>query len=233
MIPIPQFVFRRLAKFLIDYPHITDKLFRYAQRHPYSHITSRDGSTEYMRRWWLFNPYSDSAGKRKYPWIPMSIRFHEILRADDDPHLHDHPWDAQTIIVRGWYIEEVETPGCEPYGSENPDEPPVRVFMREAGYTAPIRFGQYHRIREVSHKRRQQTLTLFFTFGYRGTWGFKVDGVKVPWREYLADKHAGDSAALRAMHDGAVELARQHAQAPLGARWPQIQADLNSIDNKD
>jgi hypothetical protein len=27
--------------------------------------------------------------------------------------------------------------------------------------------------------------TLFITGKYRGTWGFLVDGVKVPWREYL------------------------------------------------
>jgi hypothetical protein len=27
--------------------------------------------------------------------------------------------------------------------------------------------------------------TLFFTWRYQGTWGFLVDGAKVPWRKYL------------------------------------------------
>jgi hypothetical protein len=30
--------------------------------------------------------------------------------------------------------------------------------------------------------------TLFITWRYQGTWGFDVDGSKVPWREYLGIK---------------------------------------------
>ena len=201
MIRIPQFAFRRLAKFLIDYPHITQRLYERAQRTPYSHISGRDGQGEYMRRYWLFNPYQNADGS--YPkrnWFMRmlpSIRFHEILRPDDDEHGHDHPWDAQTIVLRGWYIEEVENPAFDPKSERGPGNPERLAFVRETGYTGPIRFGEYHRIATVSQKRRQQTLTLFFTFKYCGEWGFKVDGVKVPWREYLAARQAVTKSAQK------------------------------------
>lgn len=184
-----QILYRRLAKFLVEYPHITNALYERALQRPYIHIASRDGRHEYMRRYWLFNPYQNADGS--YPkrnWFMRllpSIRFHEILRADDDAHLHDHPWDAQTIVLRGWYVEEVENPDYEPAIVDHPTNRPTMFLHREAGYTGPIRFGQYHRITNVSSSRRQQTLTLFITFKYRGVWGFLVDGKKVPWRKYL------------------------------------------------
>lgn len=148
-----------------------------AQRTPYTHIMSPDGSSCYMGRWWLFNPYPASgAAKRKgWGWLP-SVRIHHIMRADGDRHHHDHPWNARTIILDGWYLEERN---CKLFA----DHPPaVQAFYRMAGDTQTLKFGEYHRIAEVSHGG---VWTLFITWKYRGTWGFDVDGVKVPWREYL------------------------------------------------
>ncbi len=184
-----QFIYRRIARLLTAQPHITKALFERAQKTPYSTLMSRDGTQEYMRRWWLFNPYQNADGT--YPkrnWLMRllpSVRFHEILLPDNDLHLHDHPWNAQTIVLRGWYIEEVENPDYEPTIVDHPSNKPTMYLHRQAGYTGPIRFGQYHRIASVSASRRQQTLTLFITFRHKGTWGFRVNGVKVPWRQYL------------------------------------------------
>lgn len=38
------------------------------------------------------------------------IYLHKFLRSDDDRALHDHPWRFVSIILRGGYIEQTETP---------------------------------------------------------------------------------------------------------------------------
>lgn len=160
-------------------------IIRIAKRTPYTHITGRNDTDVYMRRWWLFNPHSrDAAGAKqppRWPWLP-SIRVHEILRPDDDKHLHDHPFDARTIVLKGWYAEERES------------DPHVECY-RERGYTGPITVGMFHRITDVSREGEYDTpdwdvmevcTTLFITFGQEAEdWGFKVAGRKVPWQEYL------------------------------------------------
>ena len=156
-----------LARFLAR-PAVTDRLIRRATRTPYTHI-DKDGDV-YMYRYWLFNPYKEnSSGKGN--WFPISIRLHHIVRPDQDPHLHDHPWNARTFILRGWYIEERPAP----------DGGRTSVWRTE-GSTARLRFGEYHQIRFISH---DGVWTLFVTGKYRGTWGFLVNGVKVKWRAYL------------------------------------------------
>jgi hypothetical protein len=154
----------RLARFLAR-PAVVDWLIRRAMRTPYTSIV-KDGEL-YMERFWLFNPYPpDSSGKGS--WLP-SVRLHRIVLPDQDRHLHDHPWDARTFILRGWYIEDR-------VGDDGP------CFMRSAGTTAALRFGEYHRITRLSPGG---VWTLFITWRYRGTWGFLVNGRKVNWREYL------------------------------------------------
>lgn len=155
---------------------ITDWLIKRAQKTPYSNITSPDGQEVYMRRWWLFNPYPGAGSYKRAgwrDWLP-SIRVHHIMREDRDRHLHDHPWNARTIILRGWYDEE------RPFDSGNFHR--VATAYRARGYTGRLLYGQYHRISAVAGGG---TFTMFITWRYQGTWGFAVDGRKVPWREYL------------------------------------------------
>lgn len=151
---------------VVSRPAVAEWLIRRAQRTPYFHLPG------YMDRFWLFNAYEKRAGIEVTPirWLP-SVRIHHIKRPDLDLHPHDHPWDARTVILKGWYIER----RWHPEGSE--------WRQRLAGYTGPIRFGDFHAITAVPP---EGVWTLFITFGYRGTWGFLVDGAKVPWREYKA-----------------------------------------------
>lgn len=170
-------------------PAVTDWLIRRAMRTPYTRITSADGSQVYMHRYWLFNPYpADSSGNRPWWQFPISIRLHQIMREDDDRDLHDHPWNARTFILRGWYEEKRPTHEFDhlielPEGAKLVEV--LELLKREAGDTAALRFGEYHRITEVSDGG---VWTLFVTGRYRGTWGFLVNGKKVPWREYLLAK---------------------------------------------
>lgn len=163
-------MFWKLIAFMCSRPRIADWLIRRAQRTPYTHITSADGTDLYMGRWWLFNAYpANSSGGNRGKWqFPISIRIHHICREDSDRHLHDHPWNARTVIIKGGYVEQRE-------GGEV-------TYLRPAGTTAQLRFGEYHRI---THVQPGGAWTIFITGKYRGTWGFLVDGVKVQWRKYL------------------------------------------------
>ena len=180
----------KLIAHIASSPTVRDWLIERAQRTPYQHITSADGGSVYMGRWWLFNPYPSPYGgqpqDRYMAWLP-SIRVHHICRADQDRDLHDHPWNARTIILRGWYTEERpwqaltdrEIMGADGVGLTNSDR---AVFHRVPGYTGRLLFGQYHRISKVSDGG---VWTVFITGKKRGTWGFMVNGKKVPWRTYL------------------------------------------------
>jgi hypothetical protein len=160
-------MFWKIIAYICSRPIVAEWLITRSQRTPYTHITSADGNDIYMGRWWLFNPYpTGSSGDRPKWQFPISIRIHHIMRPDHDRDLHDHPWNARTIIIRGYYDEQ-RLNGC---------------FLRKPGDTARLSFGEYHRIFAVSPGG---VWTIFITGKYRGTWGFLVDGVKVKWRTYL------------------------------------------------
>ena len=170
-----ELLWKALAWLLSREP-IADYLIRRSWRTPYTDIASAvDPADVYMRRWWLFNPYDghDTGGTytARVKWCPISIRIHHILRPDQDRHLHDHPWNARTIVLMGGYFEE---------------RPGRALHHRGKGATASLRFGEFHRITSVDPTHG--AVTLFITGKYRGTWGFQVDGRKVPYREYLSAK---------------------------------------------
>jgi hypothetical protein len=170
---------------------IADWLIRQAQNTPYVHI---DG---YMNRWWLFNGYRrglDGQMHKPFEWLP-SVRVHHILRKDFDRVPHDHPWDARTIILKGWYKEvrlfKFPTFTGLQKGADGSLASSFRIreegllYSRKVGDTATLKFNEYHTVTEVSPGG---VWTLFFTWKYQGGWGFWVDGKKVPYREYLEKK---------------------------------------------
>jgi len=153
-------------------PPIADWLIRRAKKTPYVHI---DG---YMNRWWLFNSYRkglDGQMHKTFEWLP-SVRVHHILRKDFDRVPHDHPWDARTIILKGWHTK---------LRCLHPDQTIALTRTRSVGDTATLKFNEYHTVTEVSPGG---VWTLFFTWKYQGDWSFWVDGKKVPYREYLEKK---------------------------------------------
>jgi hypothetical protein len=180
-----ELIWRGIAR-IATIPAVTEWLIARAQRTPYLHITGKDGSV-YMGRWWLFNPYqphSDGAGRKWAEWMP-SIRIHHIRRPDSDRHLHDHPWNARTVILRGWYEEQRRVNDVPTGVSFYPvwhGEVLRAGFWRKRGYTGRLLFGEYHRVSAVPP---DGVWTLFITWKKQGTWGFLVDGAKVPWRKYL------------------------------------------------
>lgn len=172
-----EFLWKALAWFVSREP-VAGYLIERAKRTPYFDLPG------YMERNWLFNGYhfdlkdEKSRHERRIKWLP-SVRIHHILRADTARHPHDHPWDARTIILKGGYDEQ-RMVGWKPSeaGTWVPD---MQVIARCRGDTAALKYGEYHSIDRVSHGG---VYTMFITWDYMGTWGFLVDGVKIPWREY-------------------------------------------------
>src|SRR5262249_39710680 len=149
----------RVVAWVVTRGPIKRAIIARAKRTPYTHLPG------YMDRWWLFNPYPKEHGERQSPY--PSARIHHIKRADRERHLHDHPWDARTIILDGWYLEE-RADGL--------------FHCREEGDTASLKYGEYHRIVDMGPRG---ATTLFITWRYRGTWGVNVDRVKIRYRAYL------------------------------------------------
>lgn len=187
-------IWKYLAK-LLALPRVTQWLIDRAYRTPYMHILSPDGALIYMERYWLLNPYDRKTQKARWSWLPFSIRLHHIHRADYDLHCHDHPWDARTIILSGWYEEKRLAQGeyreriidacldsVEKLTKDRTKVEASEYFRRQPGDTAALKHGEYHQITDVSE---HGAVTVFITFKYQGMWGFLVNGVKVPWRTYL------------------------------------------------
>lgn len=186
----------RVAAKILSQPLVVDLLIKQATKTPYHHLASADGQELYMARYWLLNPYDRETQQVKHRWLPWSVRLHFIHRADQDPHLHDHPWNARTIILQGGYEEQRLLTGEDAKGvyghvrvpewiKRTSGEKPPQICeykTRLPGDTAPLKHGEFHKIESVEPGG---AITLFITGRYRGPWGFLVDGVKVGWRRYL------------------------------------------------
>ncbi len=170
----------KIIAFILARPAVANWLITQAQKTPYTHIYKN--GKPYMERYWLFNPYYVGKADQeasKYPWFPWNIRLHWIRQTDQDKHMHDHPWNARTIILRGGYVEERQDIAALASGESGDKRFSI---PRPAGSTARIRYGMYHRI---THLQAGGAWTLFISGPYQGTWGFLVDGAKVQWRKYL------------------------------------------------
>lgn len=166
---------------------IPELLLAIAQRTPDEPIMSAvTPGAVYMERYWLFNKITDH--KRKWSFIPFSIRIHVIREADNDRHFHDHPFDAWTWPLRNGYDEVRLEPQFPDYQhlpvAEYWDDMEGMVAVRRhvpPGQRVKLGYDRYHRITALPYG---PALT-FFAFGdYKGVWGFLVNGMKMPHKEY-------------------------------------------------
>lgn len=162
-------------------------LLAWAKKTPDEPIMSaKNPGAVYMERYWLFNEITDH--KRKYRWIPFSIRMHVIHEPDNDRHYHDHPFNAISWVLRGGYTEtrlEPQYPDHEhlPVAEYWDDNEGMVAITRHVvpGQYIKLGFDQYHRITALT----QGPSISFFAFGdYLGMWGFLVHGLKMPHKLY-------------------------------------------------
>ena len=93
---------------------------------------------------------------------------HKIYQKDKDLHLHNHPWNFFSLILKGSYIEET----------------PYKRNIKKLG---SIGFGTkkyFHKIKEII----SPTTTLFFTGVKHHDWGYLVDDKIINHIEYRKSK---------------------------------------------
>jgi hypothetical protein len=73
----------------------------------------------------------------KTPWFQVYI--HKIYKHDEDEHLHDHPWNIFTIILKGSYMEQLLSK------DKNSSFLKIRT-IGNCGYRSTKRF---HKIKEI------------------------------------------------------------------------------------
>lgn len=128
-------------------------------------IVGKDG-TPYMRRYYLI----------KNEWLRVYV--HEILRSDEDPELHDHPWDFTTVLLSGGYVEEV----------------PLNEHSNwQAGETKKVQWPRFSVIRHKAEDFHRLELekpvwTLFIAGNNRRGWGFLTKSGWKYHRDFLRDK---------------------------------------------
>jgi hypothetical protein len=101
------------------------------------------------------------------PWF--AVMLHWIHRPDPDAHLHDHPVDFVTVVLRGGYVEE------------RPSPYPLTLHLTARRFVprfVPARTA--HRVVYVE----PNTTTLVFAGPVVRPWGYHTEKGWIPWREY-------------------------------------------------
>lgn len=98
--------------------------------------------------------------------LNFSIYLHGIYKADEDLHLHNHPWNIATIILWGSYNETVSS-FIEPIDRQYP------LIKRHWLHFGKRTKQDYHKIQSLNSKR---VFSLAFVWGKRTNWGYLVDG---------------------------------------------------------
>lgn len=110
-----------------------------------------------------------------------NVYFHIQVADDPDRPLHDHPWDNQSVILSGGYIEllrdaEFEWRG-QRYGgeTEDVDRPPGTTIHRKA--------AQPHRL--LLRPGAPYSMSLFTTGPNVRNWGFHTSEGFIPHEEAI------------------------------------------------
>jgi hypothetical protein len=115
-------------------------------------IRSKEGKLHF-RRWQLL----------KTPWF--SIYIHGIYAPDQDKHLHNHPWDYKSLVLKGSYIEETNN----------------GVNLLKFGSVTSRNGEDYHKIKTLL---TNSVYTLFIVSPAKRTWGYQVNGKCMYNEEY-------------------------------------------------
>jgi len=149
-------------------------------------IVSKDGELHF-RRWKIFET------KR------MNLYVHRIYKADEDEHLHNHPWNFAVFCLNGSYGEQVKPKSGDEVGL---------VFVRPWSFRKRTK-SDFHKIRRLF---TQYVTTIVLTWGEKTVWGYEVDGEFIDFEKYRDqknfDKKAQKYADVQRGIDELKEMAR-------------------------
>lgn len=102
----------------------------------------------------------------------FSINIHRIYKADEDKHLHNHPWNFTSILLAGGYYERT----------------PDKLRLKLSGAINRYDRNKYHKIDTIY----VGPVTTLCFMGPRtkeaDDWGYLVDGEFVHHKEYRKRK---------------------------------------------
>ena len=126
-------------------------------------IKAPDG-TVYLRRWTLLN------------LRVVKVMLHKMERPDYARQLHDHPWSFATLVLRGGYIEQYQTPQGLAWRHNRPGR---------------VRFNRAEHAHVVFALPRGTCWTLVVRGPRRRAWGFLTDCGWMPFQRYIDKAYAG------------------------------------------
>ncbi len=109
----------------------------------------------------------------------FNIYIHAIYKADEEEHLHDHPWDYTSIVLHGTFVEKQR----------------ANLIGEIAAYTYNhLHFGSiikrkattFHKILKLES---DVIYTLFITSPKYRVWGYDVDNNWVDFETYRKNKN--------------------------------------------
>ena len=134
-----------------------------------------EGQTE--MRWW----------QRAFTWLPCTY-VHRFLSDDTDEELHNHPWEATSLILAGGYVEERRL-HVEPYDAKGAipfDRNRKRTTMQKftPGMRNFIFADTFHKVTLIDH----DCWTIIVCGKKVSSWGFwsPKTGVFLHWKEHVA-----------------------------------------------
>lgn len=139
------------------------RITRYRQHEPDLSIMP-DGKDVYLFRWYIILE------------LTGSVYVHLQVKDDPYPEMHDHPWDNQSVILAGAYLEHLQT--FPPYGA-------VEIAVRQKGGVITRGASEAHKL----HLNAPYCLTLFSTGPTVREWGFWHDFKHIPWPKMVEETH--------------------------------------------
>jgi len=128
-------------------------------------IISKEGVLHFQR-WRLFS----------CPWFRVYI--HKICESDADEHMHTHPWNFISFILKGGYHQL--------FCTDLDMLPSLQIFKR---------FDLIHMNKYDGHKitlSHTPTWTLVFAYGVYSSWGYLTEKGYIPHRIYRHMKNNGE-----------------------------------------
>lgn len=127
----------------------------------------------YLSRWYLFGDTATVKYVKVRPrlaWLPFTVYLHCFHRSDADPDLHNHPWNAWSLILKGRYREKYRA------GQS------IKERLRRRFSFARISHDHFHRVEILTPK----VWTLFVVGKFVKDWGFwdRTTNKVIPWQEY-------------------------------------------------
>lgn len=105
----------------------------------------------------------------------FSIYIHKINKADEDYHLHSHPWNFKSFIFKGAYIEESLTVNYKGVTSFEFHTKKPFIFSSMSKFNDENYFAKkcFHKIKYILNG---PVYSLFFAYGKKERWKYFVDG---------------------------------------------------------